>query len=108
MNIETIAISINRQDIPERGYLYMYETEIPIRFENEDILKEFALQSLNNDTFLTQEECNFLTRLIGKNPYYGSQVHTLMGTIHEKLTKRIQFWYGAEYIYISKFWTTAI
>lgn len=30
MNIETIAISINRQDIPERGYLYMYETEIPM------------------------------------------------------------------------------
>lgn len=30
MNIETIAASVNRQDIPERDYLYMYETEIYI------------------------------------------------------------------------------
>lgn len=105
MNIENVVTSLNRSDIPEQGYVYLYECERPIRFENEDILKEYALQTLNNDTLFTQDECAFLKQLIETNHNYGSQAHAIMGRIYDKVSKRVQFWYGTEYIYINKFWT---
>lgn len=92
-------------EVPEESALNIFESAIPIKFEGADLLKEYGLTILNDDTHLSIEECTFLVRLIETNPYYGLQAHATIGTIYEKLKRRAQHWHGRKYIYINKYWT---